>query len=83
MDHRPNSTILMDFSAACWFFAQELTDIMQDNNETVIPLGLVETAWGKYGRITAMLCVCSANTAEKYSLCQKGVVYGAENRVEK
>lgn len=34
------------FSAACWHFAEHLTDIMEKNNETIIPFGLVSSQWG-------------------------------------
>ena len=34
------------FSAACWHFAEHLTDIMEKNNETLVPFGLVSSQWG-------------------------------------
>ena len=34
------------FSAACWHFAQHLTEAAEANNETVIPYGLVGSHWG-------------------------------------
>lgn len=34
------------FSAACWHFAEHLTDMMEHNNETVVPFGLVSSQWG-------------------------------------
>jgi hypothetical protein len=34
------------FSAACWHFAEHLTDIAERNNETVVPFGLVSSQWG-------------------------------------
>lgn len=34
------------FSAACWHFAEHLTDIMEANNETIVPFGLVSSQWG-------------------------------------
>jgi hypothetical protein len=43
---KPNSSKIEPFSAACWFFGQELTDISIDKNETPPILGLVESAWG-------------------------------------
>ena len=42
----PNSSKINSFSAACWFFAQELTDIAVDKNQTPPILGLIESAWG-------------------------------------
>lgn len=42
----PNSTYVDSFSAACWFFAQELTDMALDANETPPVLGMIQTAWG-------------------------------------
>lgn len=43
---RPNSSSIAPFSAACWFFAQELTDIAVDRNRTPPVLGLIQSAWG-------------------------------------
>ena len=40
-----NNTI-DQFSAACWYFAEELTDIAEAKNETTIPFGLIESNWG-------------------------------------
>jgi hypothetical protein len=34
------------FSAACWFTAQELTDIAAVANEPIPIFGMVQTAWG-------------------------------------
>ena len=42
----PNSTYVDGFSAACWFFGQELTDMAHAKNETPPVLGLIQTAWG-------------------------------------
>jgi hypothetical protein len=42
----PNSTYVEAFSAACWMFAQELTDMAIDANEPPPILGMVQTAWG-------------------------------------
>ena len=44
-------TALDQFSAACFYFAQSLTDRMaedvaQGGAEAVVPLGMIETAWG-------------------------------------
>ena len=39
---RPNSSIADGFSAACWMFGQELSDIAADRNETPPVLGLVQ-----------------------------------------
>ena len=41
-------TALDQFSAACWYFAQKLTDRMAaDANEaSVVPLGMIESAYG-------------------------------------
>ena len=36
----------MLFQAACWFFAQELTDIAVDKNATPPVLGMIQSAWG-------------------------------------
>ena len=44
---QPNSSKIEPFSAACWFFAQELTDIAMDKNQTPPILGLIQSAWGK------------------------------------
>ena len=41
-----NSSSVAQFSAACWFFAQELTDMALTENATVPVLGLIESAWG-------------------------------------
>jgi hypothetical protein len=45
--------VLDEFSAACWYTAQELSDILYTHNtsdgsgrETFVPIGLVESAWG-------------------------------------
>lgn len=43
---RPNSSKIRPFSAACWFFGQELTDIAMEKNETPPILGLIQSAWG-------------------------------------
>lgn len=43
---RPNSSVLQGFSAACWFFAQELTDMAIVANDTVPVFGMVQSAWG-------------------------------------
>ena len=43
--HWTNNTV-DTFSAACWYFAQELTDLRAKNNETEIPFGLLSTSWG-------------------------------------
>jgi len=42
----PNSSIVDSFSAACWFFAQELTDMALTSNKPVPILGMVQSAWG-------------------------------------
>jgi hypothetical protein len=34
------------FSAACWHFAQHLTDQMDAHNEPIIPIGIVGSHWG-------------------------------------
>lgn len=41
-----NSSKIDEFSAACWMFAQELTDIAIDKNNTPPVLGLIQSAWG-------------------------------------
>jgi hypothetical protein len=33
---------LFKFSAACYYFAEALTDIIRSENDTVVPLGLIE-----------------------------------------
>ena len=35
-----------EFSAACWYFAQELTDMAAVENKTAPVIGLVQSAWG-------------------------------------
>ena len=42
----PNSTTVDEFSAACWYFAQELTDMAAVENKPVPIIGLVQSAWG-------------------------------------
>ena len=42
----PNASTVDEFSAACWFTAQEITDIETDANRTAPILGLVQSAWG-------------------------------------
>eukprot|EP01051_Picozoa_sp_SAG22_P017010 SAG22_NODE_2529_length_2473_cov_3.477675_3_plen_119_part_00 len=34
------------FSAACWHFAEQLTDYMEANDEPVVPIGLIGSHWG-------------------------------------
>ena len=34
------------FSAACWHFAEHLTEIAESKNETAIPYGLIGSHWG-------------------------------------
>jgi hypothetical protein len=34
------------FSAACWHFAEHLTDIMEKNGEPIVPFGLISSQWG-------------------------------------
>ena len=36
----------MKFSASCFYFGQELSDMHVTNGATAPPLGLVHTAWG-------------------------------------
>ena len=43
--HAFNSTNLADFSAACWYFAQSLTDIAIQKNETPPILGMVQVIY--------------------------------------
>eukprot|EP00040_Diaphanoeca_grandis_P024611 m.135537 g.135537 ORF g.135537 m.135537 type:complete len:835 (+) comp29800_c0_seq1:114-2618(+) len=43
---RPNSSVADEFSAACWFFAQELTDMALTANKTAPILGIIQSAWG-------------------------------------
>lgn len=49
------------FSAACWHFAEHLTDIMELKNESIIPIGLISSAWGgtmvRRARISAWISV--------------------------
>jgi sialate O-acetylesterase len=40
-----NASTVDEFSAACWFTAQELTDIEIDSNRSAPILGLVQSAW--------------------------------------
>lgn len=44
----PNSSTVDEFSAACWFTAQELTDIAAERNpNSPAPvIGLIQSAWG-------------------------------------
>jgi sialate O-acetylesterase len=42
----PNSTTVDEFSAACWFTAQELTDMALDRGEAAPVIGLIQSAWG-------------------------------------
>lgn len=42
----PNSTKVDEFSAACWYFAQELTDMAAEENKSVPIIGLIQSAWG-------------------------------------
>ena len=41
-----NLSLLTQFSGLCWYFAQELTDIMLENDGEAVPIGLVDVAWG-------------------------------------
>jgi hypothetical protein len=41
-----NASTVDEFSAACWFTAQELTDIEIDANRSAPILGMVQSAWG-------------------------------------
>jgi len=34
------------FSAACWHFAEHLTDKMEANDESIMPIGLISSSWG-------------------------------------
>jgi len=43
----PNSSTTAEFSAACWFFAQELTDIAVDKNTTAPVIGLIQVRTDK------------------------------------
>jgi hypothetical protein len=38
----PNSTKVNEFSAACWYFAQELTDMAAVENKTAPIIGLIQ-----------------------------------------
>ena len=40
------SAMLNLHAAACWHFAEQLTDYMEANNEPIIPLGLIGSHWG-------------------------------------
>ena len=42
----PNASTTDEFSAACWFTAQELTDIALAANRTAPVIGLIQSAWG-------------------------------------
>ena len=39
-------TVIDQFSAACWYFAQSLTDRMKTTDGDVVPLGMIESAYG-------------------------------------
>mmetsp|Transcript_7340 Transcript_7340/g.21688 ORF Transcript_7340/g.21688 Transcript_7340/m.21688 type:complete len:747 (+) Transcript_7340:499-2739(+) len=66
------------FSAACWHAAQHLTDIMEANNETVVPLGMIHSSWG--GTMVEMwqpnaslnAAVCKNSSGGPYAPWQNG-----------
>ena len=41
-----NMSALTQFSGLCWYFAQELTDLMLANNDEAVPIGMMDLAWG-------------------------------------
>jgi hypothetical protein len=41
-----NNNTVDSFSAACFHFAEGLTELAAQNNETVVPLGLISSSWG-------------------------------------
>jgi hypothetical protein len=43
--HFINNTV-GSFSAACWHFAEALTEMAEARNETAVPYGLISTSWG-------------------------------------
>jgi hypothetical protein len=43
------------FSAACWHFAEHLTDIAESKNETIIPYGLIGSHWCVSSRADAIV----------------------------
>jgi len=53
--HAHNASV-EQFSAACWFFAQELTDMALTENASVPILGLVESAWCDLNHFLHTLC---------------------------
>jgi len=68
-------TVIDNFSAACWYFAQSLTDRMKKAGE-VVPLGMIESAYGgttieQWVSVEAQLkcsnVTCHANASLPYS----------------
>eukprot|EP01051_Picozoa_sp_SAG22_P008349 SAG22_NODE_631_length_8376_cov_43.396037_6_plen_525_part_00 len=41
-----NNNTVDSFSAACFSFAEGLTELAEQNNETAVPLGLISSSWG-------------------------------------
>ena len=42
----PTRSTVDPFSGACWYTAQELTDMAIEANETALILGMIQSAWG-------------------------------------
>ena len=66
------------FSAACWHFAEHLTDIAESKNETVVPYGLIGSHWGGtmvehwQPNSTLNAGVCKNNSGGAYAAWQNG-----------
>lgn len=66
------------FSAACWHFAEHLTDIAEAKNETIVPYGLVASHWGGtmvehwQPNSTLNAGVCKNNSGGAYAPWQNG-----------
>lgn len=41
-----NNNTVDTFSAACFHFAEGLTELAEQNNETIVPYGLISSSWG-------------------------------------
>lgn len=70
---RPTKDSVNYFSAACWYFAQELTDSMLARDQSPIPLGLIGSYWGG-----TMMQMWISNDTLNHSGCRNatgGVVY--------
>ena len=72
---RNECTVIDQFSAACWYFAQSLTDRMKATDD-VVPLGMIESAYGgttieQWLSVDSQLqcsnVSCHANSSNPYS----------------